>query len=555
MQKFTLKLSAVVILLFSLNSASLKAQTNQYLDFDGVDDFVTVNNASALIASSNAISMTGWFYNNGLSYGKGMMGFRNTSCGFYMIELNNGQIECRFVNSANTLFQYVAPNYTIVPQVWQHYAWVYGSNTLKLYLNGNLVGSAAASGTITNAVTPFAIGKSIISGFNFVYNGRIDEVSVWNKALTQTEIQDMMTNELTGTEPNLQLYYKFNQGVPGGNNTGIASLTSQINSPTYDGTFNNFALNGATSNFNGTLNQSFQAISFPTIPTQLISTPYIVLNGTATSGLPVSYTLVSGPATISNDTCYLNGAGTVTIQADQPGNGTYNAAQPVINSFDVVDPAANVPVIDPRNPVQGADIYMPTLGALQLAAVVNIPYPTLFNVQSVQFVVNGNTYPAQDFANGHYTAWWTPSAYGAQTIQIVATSNYGAVNTLNVNVNVVQTTANIDSVPAFSGIWLNSTLATATADGVMPSFVGAFDTIIAVLQVTCPSGGCGAWDRVASVDVQGMDGQWFEVIRYITPYGVPCTHRINLGDYMSILQGKVTFRVNCGTLDNGYLYA
>src|SRR5215510_13701987 len=81
-------------------TSNLKAQTNQYLDFDGVDDYVSVTNGSAAIAGSNAISLTGWFYDNALSYGQGMMGFRATAAGFYMIQLNNGSIECRFNNSA-----------------------------------------------------------------------------------------------------------------------------------------------------------------------------------------------------------------------------------------------------------------------------------------------------------------------------------------------------------------------------------------------------------------------------------------------------------------------
>src|SRR6185503_8861151 len=172
---------------------------------------------------------------NLLSYGQGMIGFRATGGGFYLIELNNGAIECRLLNSAGTLFSYQTPNYTIVPQVWQHYAWVYSGSQLTLYLNGNVVGSIAASGTITNTAIPFAIGKNTLTGFNFYYNGRIDEVSLWNKALSQAEVQDIMANELLGTESNLQLYYKFNQGVPAGNNTSILSLISELNSPTYDG--------------------------------------------------------------------------------------------------------------------------------------------------------------------------------------------------------------------------------------------------------------------------------------------------------------------------------
>jgi hypothetical protein len=178
----------------------------------------------------------------------------------------------------------------------------------------------------------------------------------------------------------------------------------------------------------------------------------------------------------------------------------------------------------------------------------------LFSVQSVNFVVAGQVYPVTDHGNGHYTSWWTPSSFGQHTIQIISTSNFGATNTVNVNVNVLPATADVTNVTGFSGVWLNTDSISLMRDGVLPTQVGAFDTIIATLTVSCPTGGCGPWDRVASIDAQGHDGQWFEIIRYITPYGVPCTHRINLADYASLLQGKVTFRANCATLDNGFVY-
>lgn len=555
MKKFYTQCCLFTMLCITFSSVQLFAQSNQYLDFDGVDDYVSVTNGSAAIAGGTGITITGWFYDNALSYGQGMMGFRATSCGFYMIQLNNGSIECRFINSSNTLYEYVAPNFTTVPQVWQHFAWVYNGSNISLYVNGNLSGSSPASGTITNTVTPFAIGKSILSGFNFLYNGRIDEVSVWNKALSQTEIQDMMDNELTGSEPNLQMYYKFNQGVPGADNTGISTLLTEVNSPTYDGDLLNFALTGATSNFNGTLNASFQSISFPPVPTKLTTDPPFNLNATATSGLPVSYTILSGPASVNGSTVTLNGnAGTVKVQADQAGNGTYDPAAPVTSSFEVVDAAANVAVIEPLDPLPATSVYMPELGAMQLAAMVTIPDTPLFAVQNVQFVINGQIIPAAAHANNRYTAWWTPPAYGNYTVQISATSNFGAVETQDVDINVVQAVSDISNVLAFNGLWLDSGTPSLIASGNLPSYVGAFDTIIATLSVTCPSGGCDPWDRVASVDVMSKEGTWFEVIRYITPYGVPCSHSINLADYMSLLQGRVTFRANCLTLTNGYLY-
>jgi Concanavalin A-like lectin/glucanases superfamily/Peptide-N-glycosidase F, C terminal/Secretion system C-terminal sorting domain len=557
MKRFLLR-TALAFGLWFASAQMLTAQTNQYLHFDGTDDNVSIPNASATIAGSTAFSMTGWFYDDALSYGQGLMGFRATAGGFYLIQLNSGALECRMLNSAGVLASYQSPNGTIVPQTWQHFAFVYNGSSVRLYRNGVSIGSVAASGTITSTVIPFFIGLSPLSGQNFYYHGRIDEVTLWNKALTQAEIDTMRLHELTGSEPNLQLYYKFNQGVPGGNNTSISNLVTTVNSPTYDGTLLNFSLNGATSNFNGTLNSRFQAISFPQIPTKLTTTPPFSLGATASSGLPVSYTLLSGPATLSGDTLTITGAGNISIRASQAGNVNFDSANSVVNSFVAVDPALNMPVVEARNPLNGTDVFMPSLSTVQLAAKTSIAYTSLFSVQSVQFIVNGTPVVSQGYGNGFYTALWTPTSFGAQTLQIVATSNFGAVTTETVNFNVNQTIVDINNVPAFSGIWLNADSSSVTREAVLPSYVGAFDTIIVTLSVTCPGIGCnGNYDRVASIDVQGPDGQWFEIIRYITPYDITgtCTHRIDLADYMSLFQGKIKLRLNCSTFDNGFVYA
>jgi hypothetical protein len=150
-------------------------------------------------------------------------------------------------------------------------------------------------------------------------------------------------------------------------------------------------------------------------------------------------------------------------------------------------------------------------------------------------------------------AWWTPPAYGNYSLSIVSTNNYGAAATENININVVASTSDMVVVAADS-VLLNTSTVSQVVAAELPSFLGAFNNITATLQVKCPDGGCGEWDRVASVDARSHDGQWFEIIRYITPYGKPCSHNIDLTDYMSILMGKVEFRFNCSTLDNGYYY-
>ncbi len=78
-----------------------------------------------------------------------------------------------------------------------------------------------------------------------------------------------------------------------------------------------------------------QFITFPAISNKLFGDAPVLLNATSSSGLPVSYRLVSGPASLSGNTLTLVGAGTVTVEATQEGNTTFNAAEPVVQSFSV----------------------------------------------------------------------------------------------------------------------------------------------------------------------------------------------------------------------------
>ena len=542
--------------LLILAATSLTSQTNQYLHFDKVDDYVEVPNASGYIANSNQITFAGWFYHDALGYGQGMMSIRGGGSGtgeMYMIQLNNGTVECRLITTAG-FHEVVAPAFSVVPQVWQHWAWVYNGTTVKLYIDGVEKGSTAASGTITATNKPFTFGKCLLGGFNFVLGGRADEVSMWSKALTQQEIQDMMDNELTGMEDGLELYYKFNQGVPGGDNTSISELDSETGSDR-NGNLLNFALTGNTSNFGGVLDVSFQAITFPQIPNKLVTDAPFQLLASASSGLPVSYEIVSGPATLNGDMVTLQGVpGEVVIKASQPGGGTYDPAVDLFNSFQVIDPQLNVPAIDARSPLAG-DVFVPELKPIQLAAISNIAFPDLFSVTNLKFEINGEEITPTDWGNEHYTAWWTPPSYGSFDLNIIATNNFGAAATEIVPINIIDQASDMLTI-AIDKVWADVNNGIVEVEAELPSYLGAFDEIIGQLIIGCPAGGCDPWDRISGIEVKGHNGEWYEIIRYITPYGVACSSStIDLTDFMSILQGKIRFRVYLGTLGNGFLYS
>ncbi len=547
-EKFTL----IFFIILGLNVFS---QSNQNLHFDGVDDYVLVYNLASEIDGSNQLSMTGWFKVDELRYGAGMIGFRGGGTGdtMYLLELGNGKIECRmFING--TMYEVQAPDGSMQANVWQHMAMVYDGSNVKLYIDGNLIGSHAASGTFSLVDKPFGIGKSILAGYNFVYNGSIDEVTLWKKALTQTEIQNMIANELTGNEQDLVLYYKFNQGIPEDDNTFITELLTETSNG-YNGELYNFALTGNTSNFIGTLEPGFQSINFPTVPNKVTTDPPFTLNAYSSSGLPVSYTLVSGPASISGNTVTLNGTpGEVVIKASQSGDATYAPAQDVYAHIQVFDPNTVLPEVTLANPIVGSDVLVPQLNPIPIALTVSIDHPDTFSVASVSLNINGDNVALTNHDDTHYTGWWTPNSYGVQNVTIEATNNYGATQTTTDSFTIVNT-GNNTTVSAGSNILLNSTYNTKEVTVELPTSVGGYDQVLATLHIDCPSGGCDPWDRVSHVEVKGKDGEWHEIIRYVTPYGVACDHQVDLTDFISLLQGKTTFRYTLGTYGNGYLYS
>ena len=79
-----------------------------------------------------------------------------------------------------------------------------------------------------------------------------------------------------------------------------------------------------------------QTITFGTLANKATTDPAFGVNATANSQLPVSFSIVSGPARIIGSTITLSGAvGTVVVRAFQTGNANYNAATPVDQSFSV----------------------------------------------------------------------------------------------------------------------------------------------------------------------------------------------------------------------------
>ena len=85
-----------------------------------------------------------------------------------------------------------------------------------------------------------------------------------------------------------------------------------------------------------------QTISFPAIGTQIYGVAPLTLASTASSSLPVIYSVISGPATVSGNTLTITGAGTVVVAANQTGNDNYVAAPQVTQTITVQKAAQTI---------------------------------------------------------------------------------------------------------------------------------------------------------------------------------------------------------------------
>ena len=92
---------------------------------------------------------------------------------------------------------------------WFHIAATYDGAVAKNYINGRLVESYLVSLRLLKTTLPITIGQENLPGDPRPFLGQIDEARIWNRALTQQEIQFNVSHKLTGQEPGLVGFWNF----------------------------------------------------------------------------------------------------------------------------------------------------------------------------------------------------------------------------------------------------------------------------------------------------------------------------------------------------------
>jgi hypothetical protein len=213
-------LAILVLTTVGLSAPRVRAQFAQgagggtALSFNGANAFAAVSNSAAL--NLYPLTVMGWFrsFDQGLDRGIVNKYVVNSFDG-YNVYFHQGRIRAwYFRDSANFIWDYGRGlDSGFVAGLWLHFAFTVDASGGKLYVNGVLRDSRAWTGTPGPASQPQDVWLGRYAN-NFL-NGQLDELSIWNVALSQPAIANSMNRRLEANEPGLLAYWRFSEGQGG----------------------------------------------------------------------------------------------------------------------------------------------------------------------------------------------------------------------------------------------------------------------------------------------------------------------------------------------------
>lgn len=224
MKKILYSLSLLSILI--LGSTKINAQTSNEpgsgncLSFDGVDDYVTINDAPNF-TFGNTITIEAWISTPIATPASPKTIVAKADVPPYSdLEFNfnletDGRI--RFWISTNGIDNALIVAFSagsITSNQWYHIAGRYDGSNLTVFLNGIPGANVPRSGNIYNGVAPIEFARAFGTGGSWVFNGKIDEVRIWNTARTNTQIKENMCRKFSDcADPNLVGYWRLDEGT------------------------------------------------------------------------------------------------------------------------------------------------------------------------------------------------------------------------------------------------------------------------------------------------------------------------------------------------------
>lgn len=198
--------------------------TNSYAgSFDGVNDFVDISS----LTIGNEFSYSAWFKFTGSGSFLPIVASGTSPTVQTLLSVNNSNQMTFLSRTSNTAIIQVSS--AVSSGTWYHAVGTLDSSANgKLYLNGSQIGSTTTFQTPnSSSKSQLAIGEAVRVSAHF--GGFIDEVAIFNRALTAAEVSDIYNNK---SYSSYQAFYRFENntndegGSFNGTNNGVTFSTS-----------------------------------------------------------------------------------------------------------------------------------------------------------------------------------------------------------------------------------------------------------------------------------------------------------------------------------------
>jgi hypothetical protein len=166
------------------------------LTFDGVNDWVTVPDSGPLDLSTRA-TVEAWVFPTALGNAwRTVLIKEQPGQLVYALYANNDALR-----PSGHLFTtgdlYANGSAQLPANAWSHLAMTWDGATQRLYVNGNQVATRAVSGTLVNSAGALRFGGNGV--WSEWFAGRLDEIRIYDRTLTQAELQADMTRPVTAS--------------------------------------------------------------------------------------------------------------------------------------------------------------------------------------------------------------------------------------------------------------------------------------------------------------------------------------------------------------------
>lgn len=218
---------------------------NRSLDFDGFFSHVVVPDDDRLDLSGSFTIEVRFDQGAGVSDYRTLIDHRDpvTNESNFTLQVYDGTDATVYMNDGTDLGFLFNDNLQVG---WNMFSIVLDGSTLYSYLNGNAE-SQALTGSPSAIISEDMFIGCGASGLE-LFDGRIDEIRIWDHARCAALINAYSNTELTGEEPGLVAWYNLNQGTANYQNPSETTLDDSSGN-NLNGTLNTFVLNGDTSNW------------------------------------------------------------------------------------------------------------------------------------------------------------------------------------------------------------------------------------------------------------------------------------------------------------------